>query len=118
MLNHGVLNLDTPLPLMRKQPLLTSAVLWVLDTTLLRPMFDDHWMLRPAYLRDGKLLRRRLRAVAAASVLLAPFLLVFLLMHFALKHLERIYHHPSSLGALSSTPLMPTLANELQNNAW
>ena len=31
--------------------------------------------------------------------MLAPFVLVFLAMHFFLSNAERFYHHPSSVGA-------------------
>jgi Autophagy protein ATG9 len=99
MLNHGVLALTPRIPGFRKQPVLSTPIAWALDACLLTPMLDEHFMLRPAFLRDGAHLRRRFRAVAAVSVLLGPFLAVFLLMHFALRHVERIYHHPSSLGA-------------------
>lgn len=95
----GVLDLDGLLPWLRRRPLVTTAVASVLDVCLLHPMFDASFMLRPEFLRDGSHLRRRLRIAAAASALLSPFLLTFLVMHYFLKHLERIYHHPSSLGA-------------------
>jgi autophagy-related protein 9 len=98
MLNHGVINLDSGIPLLRQQPLMTTAVSWIMHTCLLGPMFDDRFMLRSAFLINGQQFTQRLRLVGVASVLLAPFLLVFLLMHYFLKHMERIYHHPSSLG--------------------
>ncbi len=39
------------------------------------------------------------RRVAAANLLLAPFLLVFLLIYFFMRNAEKFYHQPSSAGA-------------------
>jgi autophagy-related protein 9 len=39
------------------------------------------------------------------NLLLAPFLLVFLLIYFFLRHAEKFYHSPSSLGARRWSPL-------------
>ncbi len=39
------------------------------------------------------------RRVAVANLLLAPFLLVFLLIYFFMRNAEKFYHQPSSAGA-------------------
>ena len=98
MLNHGVLDLHAPVPGLRSRPLLTTTVTWLQRVCMLDVMFDDNFELQQPYLRGGSALRARFRTAAVLSALLSPFILLFLLMHFLLKHLERIYHHPSSLG--------------------
>jgi len=45
------------------------------------------------------------RRMAVVNLLLAPFLLVFLLIYFFLRHAEKFYHSPSSLGARRWSPL-------------
>lgn len=100
MLNHGVLDLHTHVPGLRSRPLLTTTVTWMLRVCMLDVMFDDNFELQHPFLRSSVALRQRFRTAAVLSALLSPFMLLFLLMHFLLKHLERIYHHPSSLGAL------------------
>ena len=37
--------------------------------------------------------------MALANVVLAPFLLIFLLMFFFMRNAERFYHQPSTAGA-------------------
>ena len=39
------------------------------------------------------------RRVAIVNLLLAPFLLVFLLIYFFMRNAEKFYHQPSSAGA-------------------
>lgn len=43
--------------------------------------------------------------MAVVNLLLAPFLLVFLLIYFFLRNAERFYHSPSALGARRWSPL-------------
>lgn len=108
MLNHGVLELHAPVPGLRSRPLLTTTVTWLLQVCMLDVMFDENFELHRTYLRGSAALRDRFRTAAVMSALLSPFILLFLLMHFLLKHLERIYHHPSSLGV--PPPLQSILA--------
>ncbi len=45
------------------------------------------------------------RHMAWANLALAPFLIVFLAIHFFLRNAEQLYHHPSSVGARRWSPL-------------
>lgn len=40
-----------------------------------------------------------LRVVAAANLVLSPFLSMFLLAYFFMRNAERLYHHPAGLGS-------------------
>ena len=51
----------------------------------------------PNKILEGPPARRR--RVALANLLLAPFLLAFLLIYFFMRNAERFYHQPSSAGA-------------------
>ncbi len=48
---------------------------------------------------DSKLSWCGCRQAAILNLLISPFLLVFLLMYLFLSNAERLYHHPSSVGA-------------------
>ena len=50
----------------------------------------------PQHTPGSRALRRRW---AVLNLVLAPFVLVFLAMHFFLSNAEKFYHHPSSVGA-------------------
>lgn len=43
--------------------------------------------------------------MAAANLVLAPFLLAFLLIYFFMRNAERLYHQPSAAGARRWSPL-------------
>jgi hypothetical protein len=45
------------------------------------------------------------RRMAVANLLLAPFLLAFLLIYFFMRNAERLYHQPSAAGARRWSPL-------------
>ena len=45
------------------------------------------------------------RRLAWANLALAPFVFVFLAIHFFLRNAEQLYHHPSSVGARRWSPL-------------
>jgi hypothetical protein len=46
------------------------------------------------FLSDETALRQRLLKAAVINLLLAPFLLMFLVIYFFMKHAERFYHSP------------------------
>ncbi|EFJ46174.1 hypothetical protein VOLCADRAFT_93324 [Volvox carteri f. nagariensis] len=78
--------------------LLTKTLEWNLRWCVLDHMFDDRFRIRPEF-SDVAALKRRLRAVACANVLLSPFLFMFLLAYFFMRNAERLYHHPGALGS-------------------
>ena len=45
------------------------------------------------------------RRMAVANLVLAPFLLAFLLIYFFMRNAERLYHQPSAAGARRWSPL-------------
>ncbi|GLI70528.1 hypothetical protein VaNZ11_015443 [Volvox africanus] len=79
-------------------PMLTKTLEWNLRWCILDYMFDDQFRIRPGF-SDVAALKRRLRLVAAANLLLSPFLLMFLLAYFFMRNAERLYHHPAALGS-------------------
>lgn len=51
------------------------------------------------FLSDEAALRQRLLKAAAINLVLAPFLLMFLVIYFFMKHAERFYHSPGGVCA-------------------
>ncbi|KAI3424722.1 hypothetical protein D9Q98_008111 [Chlorella vulgaris] len=113
MLNKGVLALSVPIPGLRRHLLLTKTLEWNLYWSVLDAMFDDHFRIKPAFLRNEPALRKRLRVMAVCNLVVSPFLLVFLLIYFFMKNAEKFYHHPSSVGARRWSPLATWRLREL-----
>ena len=98
MLNVGVLSLTVPFRPFPRRPLITQTLVWSLFSTILDPAFDPHSFRLRREALDPPALRRRMRAAAALSLFLSPFVAVYLLMYHFLGNAERFYHHPSSAG--------------------
>lgn len=104
MINKGILNLNVPLPGFKRRHLLTKMMEWSLRWGLLNPMFDDNFEIQPSYRFNSDFITRRFRILAAVNLLLAPFLLVFLVIYFLMMHVERFYHSPGTLSERSWSP--------------
>ncbi|XP_022727665.1 autophagy-related protein 9-like isoform X2 [Durio zibethinus] len=61
---------------------LTKTLEWTLNWCILQSMFD-------------RTLKKRLRVVGLAMLLLSPFLVIFMLVYLFLRHAEQFYNHPS-----------------------
>lgn len=105
MLNRGVLALHIALPGLRPKFMLTKTLEWNLQWCILDAMFDDAFRIRPDFVNNPQALERRFRRMAVVNLILAPFLLMFLLIYFFLRNAERFYHSPNALGARRWSPL-------------
>jgi autophagy-related protein 9 len=52
--------------------------------------------LSQGFLSNEAALRQRLLKAASINLVLAPFLLMFLVIYFFMKHAERFYHSPGT----------------------
>lgn len=99
MLNKGCLALHVSIPGMRKRFILSETLKWNLHRCILDCMFGENFRIREDFMHNEAALQRRFRQAAILNLLISPFLLVFLLMYLFLSNAERLYHHPSSVGA-------------------
>jgi autophagy-related protein 9 len=53
--------------------------------------------------------------MALFNLLLAPFLLLFLTIHFFMRNAERFYNHPGSIGSRRWTPLAKWRLREVRH---
>lgn len=100
MLNKRVLRLTVPaLPgALGRRVWLTKMVEWNLYWSVLDSLFDEHCRVRPDF-ADEAALARRFRRLAVLNLVMSPFLTVFMVLYFFLRNAERLYHHPSAVGA-------------------
>jgi autophagy-related protein 9 len=103
LVNKGILQLDTGLPFMASSPdasvrLLTKSLEWSLHFCLLSHMFNHKFTLRKQFLDDPRSLRMRFVAVGLVQLLLMPFLLLFMVMHFFLQNAQDWHASRNYLG--------------------
>ena len=100
MLNKRVLRLTVPfLPgVLGKRMWLTKMVEWNLYWSVLDSLFDEHCRVRADFADEAALVRR-FRRLAVLNLVMSPFLTVFMVLYFFLRNAERLYHHPSAVGA-------------------
>jgi len=104
MINKGVLCLSLPIPGYKRRALLTKTMEWSLFWGLLNPMFDHNFEIRVEYKTNFEFLKQRFKILAVIWVLLAPFLLVFLVIYFIMKNAEKLYHSPGVFLERSWSP--------------
>jgi autophagy-related protein 9 len=100
MLNKRVLRLNVPrLPgALGERVWLTKVVEWNLYWSVLDALFDEHCRVRADFADEAALVRR-FRRLALLNLVMSPFLTVFMVLYFFLRNAERLYHHPSAIGA-------------------
>eukprot|EP00210_Caulerpa_lentillifera_P002276 g2186.t1 len=94
MINKGVLCLSVPLPGYKRRLLFTKAMEWSLYWGLLNPMFDENFQIKFHYRTNVEFLKQRFRTLALIWIVFAPFLIVFLLIYFIMKNVEKLYYSP------------------------
>jgi autophagy-related protein 9 len=100
MLNKRVLRLNVArLPgALGQRVWLTKVVEWNLYWSVLDALFDEHCRVRPDFADEAALVRR-FRRLALVNLVMSPFLTVFMVLYFFMRNAERLYHHPSAIGA-------------------
>ncbi|KAJ6681227.1 APG9 AUTOPHAGY 9 [Salix koriyanagi] len=75
--------------------ILTKPLEWTLNWCILQSMFDRNFCVRRDFISNPNALKKRLMVVGLAMLVLAPFLVIFMLVYLFLRHAEQFYNHPS-----------------------
>nr|POF09139.1 autophagy-related protein 9 [Quercus suber] len=75
--------------------ILTKTLEWALNWCILQSMFDRNFCVKRDFISNPMTLKRRLKVVGLAMLLLSPFIAIFMLVFLFLRHAEQFYHHPS-----------------------
>jgi hypothetical protein len=103
--------LDLSVPFLGRRDWLTQIVEWSLSYCILSYVFDDRGQVKRRFLKEsnrGRLvlgLQRRFLFMGTLSLVLAPLLFVFLILHFFFKYAQTYHKDPASLGARQYSPL-------------
>ena len=81
------------------------SIEWALHACLLAVMFSSKFTVREGFLSDAQALKRRFMVAGVLHIVLMPFLLVFMLALFFLKHAQEWRSTRSYLGPREWSPL-------------
>lgn len=78
--------------------ILTKHMEWNLRRIVLDYVFDRHFAIRLDFLRNPDALRRRFRIMAVLNFLLLPFILIFIVVSFFLRHANEFHSNRDFMG--------------------
>ncbi|KAJ6931804.1 LOW QUALITY PROTEIN: hypothetical protein NC652_015093 [Populus alba x Populus x berolinensis] len=84
---------------MQHRLILTKPLEWTLNWCILQSMFDRNFCVRRDFIYNPNALKKRLMVVGLAMLVLAPFLVIFMLVYLFLRHAEQFYNHPSTASS-------------------
>lgn len=79
---------------------------WNMQFCIMNHVFNDRFGLKQQFVSEGgRALRRRFIVVGALNLLLSPFLLIFVIVHFLLRNAEEFHSKRNYLGPRDWSPL-------------
>jgi len=113
LINKGILKLNIPLPYFGNRNMVTKTIEWSLSFTIFSYVFDPRNLdgINKNILDPNKThelaqgLKKRFQMMGLVSLLLSPFIFVFLLVYFVFKYGEEIRARPGSFTARQWSPL-------------
>lgn len=111
LINKELLNLKIPLPFLSKYQFVTKTLEWGISNTVFNYLFDHNNVIIKDALDPQKRselaagLRFRFKLMGFISLLLSPFIFVFLLIYFIFQYGEQFHNRPNSLAVRQWTPL-------------
>eukprot|EP01114_Cavostelium_apophysatum_P016676 TRINITY_DN4793_c0_g1_i1.p1 TRINITY_DN4793_c0_g1~~TRINITY_DN4793_c0_g1_i1.p1 ORF type:complete len:627 (-),score=150.46 TRINITY_DN4793_c0_g1_i1:465-2345(-) len=111
MINKDILHLYIPLPGVRSRAIVTKTLEWGLSYTIFSFVFDQNNSINKQVLDPSKSrelaegLKSRFRLMGLFSLLISPFMFVFLLVYFVFQYGEQLHNNPTTFAARQWSPL-------------
>lgn len=123
LFNKDILNLTLPLPFMKQRQFFSRTLEWNINLCLIDFVFNEQGQVRPIFLTDkyrkelGEALRRRFMVVGWINIVVAPFLVVYFLVHTFFRYFNEYQKNPSQIGSRQYTRLAEWKFREF-NELW
>ncbi|QKX63571.1 uncharacterized protein TRUGW13939_10742 [Talaromyces rugulosus] len=123
LFNKEVLDLTLPVPFLRNRQLFSRTLEWNLNMCIMDYVFNEQGQVRPLFLRDthrralSEGLRRRFIFAGIMNVLVAPFIVIYSMMHYFFRYFNEYQKNPSQIGSRQYTPLAEWKFREF-NELW
>lgn len=78
-------------PIMTERLFLTKSLEWSLSFCILEYMFNEQFVISTSFLKKVTLLQTRLRVVGVVHMILLPFMVLFMSIHFFLQNAQSFH---------------------------
>ncbi|KAH8701861.1 putative autophagy protein Apg9 [Talaromyces proteolyticus] len=123
LFNKDILDLTLPVPFLRNRQLFSRTLEWNLNLCILDYVFNEQGQVRPLFLKDthrralSEGLRRRFVFAGIMNIFVAPFIVVYFMMHYFFRYFNEYQKNPSQIGSRQYTPLAEWKFREF-NELW
>lgn len=123
LINKDILDLTLPIPFLRNRQLFSRTLEWNLNLCIMDYVFNEQGQLRTLFLKDTHRrvlsdgLRRRFIFVGIMNIFVAPFIVIYFLMHYFFRYFNEFKKNPSQIGSRQYTPLAEWKFREF-NELW
>ncbi|KAL2829008.1 autophagy protein Apg9-domain-containing protein [Aspergillus cavernicola] len=123
LVNKDILDLTLPIPFLRNRQLFSRILEWNLNLCIMDYVFNEQGQVRALFLKDTHRralsdgLRRRFMFAGIMNIFVAPFLVVYFMMHYFFRYFNEYKKNPSQISSRQYTPLAEWKFREF-NELW
>ncbi|PWY94386.1 putative autophagy protein Apg9 [Aspergillus sclerotioniger CBS 115572] len=123
LVNKDILDLTLPVPFLRNRQLFSRTLEWNINLCIMDYVFNEQGQVRTLFLKDthrrslSEGLRRRFMFAGIMNIFVAPFIVVYFLMHYFFRYFNEYKKNPSQIGSRQYTPLAEWKFREF-NELW
>lgn len=123
LINKEILDLTLPIPFLKNRQLFSRTLEWNINLCIMDYVFNEQGQVRTLFLRDthrkalSEGLRRRFIFAGIMNIFVAPFIVVYFLMHYFFRYFNEFKKNPSQIGSRQYTPLAEWKFREF-NELW
>lgn len=123
LVNKDILDLTLPVPFLRNRQLFSRTLEWNINLCIVDYVFNEQGQVRPLFLKDSHRkalsdgLRRRFVFFGIMNIFVAPFIVVYFMMHYFFRYFNEYKKNPSQISSRQYTPLAEWKFREF-NELW
>ncbi|KAJ5814735.1 Autophagy-related protein 9 [Penicillium riverlandense] len=123
LVNKNILDLTLPIPFLRNRQLFSRTLEWNLNLCIMDYVFNEQGQVRTLFLKDTHRralsdgLRRRFIFAGIMNIFVAPFIVVYFMMHYFFRYFNEFKKNPAEIGSRQYTPLAEWKFREF-NELW
>ncbi|KAL2850970.1 autophagy protein Apg9-domain-containing protein [Aspergillus pseudodeflectus] len=123
LVNKDILDLTLPVPFLRNRQLFSRTLEWNINLCIMDYVFNEQGQVRTLFLKDTHRkalsdgLRRRFMFAGIMNIFVAPFIVVYFMMHYFFRYFNEYKKNPGQISSRQYTPLAEWQFREF-NELW